>query len=213
MDTENKQEPKEKPSFKRTLMNSNVFRIDDLVTQGKLSAENFPLKAYKLEVSYRDMHADVNVVVAESWFLSDRTNAELVMQRFDRSLGALGDMINCVTLSAGFFRSAPETEAQSQKLVFITNVSGINLIQPPDNETFTKRSSAIVNDVTTYIAGTEKPSIIAVSAGLYSSDGGRTWDNDFTKPGRASAKCMVLNTGHHYTFKGGQNMMVYDMSK
>ncbi len=213
MDTENKQEPKEKPSFKRTFMNSNVFRIDDLVTQGKLSAENFPLKAYKLQASYHDMHADVNVVVADSWFLSDRTNAELVMKRFDRNLGALGDMINCVTLSAGFFRSAPETEAQSQKLVFVTNVSGVNLLPPPDNETFTKRSSAVVNDVTTYVASVEKPSIVAVSTGLYSSDGGRTWDTDFTRHGRANGKCMVLNTGHHYMFKGGQNMVLFDMSK
>lgn len=215
MDTENKTgaEEKEKPGFKRTFLNSSVFRIDNLVTQGKLSAEDFPLKAYKLEASYHDMHADATVVVAESWFLSDRANTELVMQRYDRGLGALGEMINCVTLAAGFFRNAAERREQSQKLVFIANVKGINLLPPPDNETFTKRSSAVVNDVTTYVAGIEKPSIIAVSAGVYSGDGGRCWDTDFTKPGRSNAKCMVLNTGHHYAFKDGQSMIVFDMSK
>ncbi|MGI5979127.1 MAG: hypothetical protein ACOX66_06460 [Oscillospiraceae bacterium] len=202
-----------KPKFTKEFLSSSLFRIDALVTQGKLSAQDFPLRAYKLRASYPDMHAEAMVAAADSWFLSDRTNAELVMQRYDRSLGALGDMINCVTLAADFFRRAPETRAQSKKLLFISSVKGINLITPPDNEFFTKRSSQAVNDITTFLAEQEKPSIIAVSTGVYSEDGGRSWDNDFTKHTGKTAKCMLLNTGHDYAFKNGQNVMVFDLSK
>ena len=200
-----------KPQFTKEFLSPSLFRIDSLVTQGKLTAADFPLKTYKLRANYLDMHAEAIVVIADSWFLSDRTNAELVMQRYDRSLGALGDMINCVTLAAGFFSRAPETRAQSQKLVFIGDVKGLNLITPPDNDFFTKRSSQAVNDVTVFVAGQEKPSLVSVSTGLYSSDGGRTWDTDFSKHPGKSAKCMILNTGHHYSFKNGQDVMLFDM--
>ena len=200
-----------KPTFIKEYLSSSLFHIDDLVTQGKLTAEAFPLKAYNLRVNYKDMHAEAIVVTADSWFLSDHANAELVTRRYDRSLGALGDMINCVTLAAGFFSRAPETRAQSQKLVFIGDVKGLNLITPPDNDFFTKRSSQAVNDVTVFVAGQEKPSLVSVSTGLYSSDGGRTWDTDFSKHPGKSAKCMILNTGHHYSFKNGQDVMLFDM--
>ena len=201
-----------KPQFIKEYLSNSLFHIDNLVTQGKLTAEGFPLKAYNLRVNYPDMHAEAVVVTADSWFLSDRANAELVMQRYDRSLGAVGDMINCMTLAADFYRRKPETRAQSQKLVLIGNVKGLNLITPPDNESFTKRSSQVVNDVTIFVAGQEKPSLVSVSTGVYSDDGGRSWDTNFSKHPGKSAKCMILNTGHHYTFKNGQNVMLFDMS-
>ncbi len=202
-----------KPQFTKEFLSPSLFRIDSLVTQGKLTAADFPLKTYKLRANYLDMHAEAIVVIADSWFLSDRTNAELVMQRYDRSLGALGDMINCMTLAADLFRRPPETREQAKKLMFISSVQGINLIAPPDNDFFTKRSSQAVNDVTTFLAGQEKPSLVAVSTGVYSTDGGHTWDNDFTKHTGRTAKCMILNTGHDYAFKNGQNVMVYDLTK
>lgn len=202
-----------RPNFIKEYLSSSLFHIDDLVTQGKLTAEEFPLKTYNLRVNYPDMHVEVIVVTADSWFLSDRANAELVMQRYDRSLGALGDMINCVTLAADFFRRPPETRGQSQKLVFLSDIKGLNLITPPDNEFFTKRSSQAVNDATVYVARQEKASVVSVSTGVYSEDGGRTWDNNFTKHPGKTAKCMILNTGHHYTLKNGQDAMVFDLSK
>jgi len=103
--------------------------------------------------------------------------------------------------------------ADSASVMFISSVQGLNLIAPPDNDFFTKRSSQAVNDVTTFLAGQEKPSLVAVSTGVYSTDGGHTWDNDFTKHTARTAKCMILNTGHDYAFKNGQNAMVYDLSK
>ena len=201
------------PRFIKEYLSSSLFRIDSLVTQGKLTAADFPLKAYTLRVNYTDMHVEATVITADSWFLSDRTNAELVMQRYDRSLGALGDMINCMTLAADFYRRPPEEREQSQKLVFIGNVKGLNLLTPPDNDFFTKRSSQAVNDVTVYVAGIEKPSLMAVSTGVYSDDGGRSWDTDFSKRRGKTAKCMILNTAHRYAFKNGQEVMVFDLSK
>ena len=90
-----------KPQFTKEFLSPSLFRIDSLVTQGKLTAADFPLKTYKLRANYLDMHVEAIVVIADSWFLSDRTNAELVMQRYDRSLGALGDRNGCLLMSHG----------------------------------------------------------------------------------------------------------------
>lgn len=206
-------EDEKRPKFTKEYLNSSLFRIGSLVTQGKLSADDFPLRAYTLRMNYTDMHIEAIVVVAESWFLSDRARAEFLAQRYDRSLGALGDMINCTALAADFYGRPPEKREQSQKLVFIGQIRGLNLITPPTNEYFSKRSSKAVNDATVYVAETEKPSLIALSKGVYSDDGGRSWDTDFVKHRGKTAKCMVLNTAHRYALQNGQDAMVFDLTK
>ena len=52
-----------KPQFTKEFLSPSLFRIDSLVTQGKLTAADFPLKTYKL-----DDKADIQK------YLDDRKN-------------------------------------------------------------------------------------------------------------------------------------------
>ena len=52
---ESAMEDEKRPKFTKEYLNSSLFRIGSLVTQGKLSADDFPLRAYTLRMNYTDI--------------------------------------------------------------------------------------------------------------------------------------------------------------